>query len=190
LPPRSDAVGPIFSDPPQFGRIISISAKVGHLGLHLNINGFTCSRGGAHLVVGTPVALLIAARDPRSRRRLGCRYGTRRACGDRANSAGRRRASPADCDVHRPRWLDCARDQARSRGHAFSDRGPITSASLRRSPGSTASSPNTWATGCSSISAIPRRTRTMRSAPSGGTGARRSESPSCESKSLSRRASR
>src|SRR5215813_7468621 len=62
-----------------------------------------------------------AARDPQSRQRLGCRYGTRRDRGARANSARRRRAPPADGDVHRPRWVDRALDQARPRGHARGD---------------------------------------------------------------------
>src|SRR5215472_6555029 len=44
--------------------------------------------------------------------------GTR---GDRATSAGRRRASPADCDVHRPRRFDRALDEARPRRSAFCD---------------------------------------------------------------------
>jgi class 3 adenylate cyclase len=51
-------------------------------------------------------ALPVSAKDPGTQQRLGCRNGGLGASGDRASSARRRRASPADRDVHRPRWLD------------------------------------------------------------------------------------
>jgi hypothetical protein len=63
--------------------------------------------------------------------------------------------------------------------------GPITNASRRRSPGSTASLPNTWAMGCSSISAIFARTRTMRCAQCVPGGRSSKRFASCPSKSRS-----
>jgi hypothetical protein len=122
-----------------------------------------------------------AARDAGYQQRFDCRNGTSGARGDRADLARRRRTPPAAGNVYRPRWLDRALDQTRPRGDARCDR-----RLSKMSPGSTVSSPSRWATGCSSISAIPGRTTMTPSARYGLAWRSPKRSASCASKSRAR----
>ena len=113
--------------------------------------------------------------------KLGCAAGASQApaqgdCGRRRDrdcathgdgSPGRagRRAPAAHRDVLRPRRLDRTVGAARSRGHARDHFAPIRRCCAETgATQSAASSPSIWATACSPISAIRRRTRTT---PSG-----------------------